>query len=223
MRPWHWAIWARTGTLPARVRVVGTYVKARVGEGFPFELISGNHESLDVNDGDINDFSACLPNQIPGIVGTYGARVLHGPATGQSVGSGDQRLPDSDLRGWKVGVCHRRRALQLGLGGDRQRTREGRPMDCRGLARALPVGGYLPLPGQQGLLQPAAGKEGRPRPSRARTRIHAYSSVAHRRHRLWDSRRWHVGSQLRGGFGWCLHARSRNRLRHCRHRRYSAA
>ena len=49
-----------------------TYVKARLGEGFPFELISGNHESLDVNDGDINDFSACLPNQIPGIVGTYG-------------------------------------------------------------------------------------------------------------------------------------------------------
>lgn len=48
------------------------YVKARVGEGFPFELISGNHESLDVNDGDINDFSACLPNQVPGIVGTYG-------------------------------------------------------------------------------------------------------------------------------------------------------
>lgn len=48
------------------------YVKARVGEGFPFQLISGNHESLDVNDGDINDFSACLPNQVPRVVGTYG-------------------------------------------------------------------------------------------------------------------------------------------------------
>ncbi|MFZ1287810.1 MAG: PKD domain-containing protein [Candidatus Phosphoribacter sp.] len=48
------------------------YVKARVGEGFPFQLISGNHESLDVHDGDINNFSACLPNQIPGVVGTYG-------------------------------------------------------------------------------------------------------------------------------------------------------
>ena len=43
-----------------------------MGEGFPFELIAGNHESLDVNDGQINDFSACLPNQIPGVVGTYG-------------------------------------------------------------------------------------------------------------------------------------------------------
>ena len=48
------------------------YVKQRVGAGFPFELTSGNHESLDVDDGQINDFSACLPNQVPGVVGTYG-------------------------------------------------------------------------------------------------------------------------------------------------------
>lgn len=48
------------------------FVKAQVGEGFPFQLISGNHESLDVSDGAINNFSACLPNQIPGVVGTYG-------------------------------------------------------------------------------------------------------------------------------------------------------
>jgi PKD repeat protein len=48
------------------------FVKQRVGEGFPFQLVSGNHESLDVNDGEINNFSACLPNQIPGVVGTYG-------------------------------------------------------------------------------------------------------------------------------------------------------
>jgi PKD repeat protein len=48
------------------------FVKRHVGEGFPFQLISGNHESEDVRDGQINNFSACLPNQIPGIVGTYG-------------------------------------------------------------------------------------------------------------------------------------------------------
>jgi PKD repeat protein len=47
------------------------YVVARVGAGFPFELLAGNHES-DGLDGHINDFSACLPNQLPGIVGTYG-------------------------------------------------------------------------------------------------------------------------------------------------------
>lgn len=48
------------------------YVKQSTGEGFPFELLSGNHDSLDVHDGDINDFSSCLPNQLPGIIGTYG-------------------------------------------------------------------------------------------------------------------------------------------------------
>jgi len=48
------------------------FVKARVGEGFPFQLISGNHESLDQADGAINNYSACLPNQIPGVTGTYG-------------------------------------------------------------------------------------------------------------------------------------------------------
>jgi PKD repeat protein len=46
-------------------------VTARVGAGFPFELLAGNHESNGMN-GSINDFSACLPNQLPGLVGTYG-------------------------------------------------------------------------------------------------------------------------------------------------------
>ena len=48
------------------------YVTQRVGDGFPFQLLSGNHESEDNNNGDINDFSACLPNQVPGISGIYG-------------------------------------------------------------------------------------------------------------------------------------------------------
>jgi PKD repeat protein len=43
----------------------------RVGTGFPFELLAGNHESNGQN-GNINDFSACLPNQLPGLVGVYG-------------------------------------------------------------------------------------------------------------------------------------------------------
>jgi hypothetical protein len=47
------------------------FVKANVGEKFPFELLAGNHESNGQN-GSINDFSACLPNQLPGVVGTYG-------------------------------------------------------------------------------------------------------------------------------------------------------
>lgn len=47
------------------------YVTQTVGAGFPFELVSGNHESNGQN-GNINDFSACLPNQLPGAIGTYG-------------------------------------------------------------------------------------------------------------------------------------------------------
>jgi len=47
------------------------FVTSRVGTGYPFELLSGNHESNGQN-GNINDFSACLPNQLPGVVGTYG-------------------------------------------------------------------------------------------------------------------------------------------------------
>ena len=46
-------------------------VTSRVGAGFPFEIIAGNHESNGLN-GNINDFTACLPNQLPGVVGTYG-------------------------------------------------------------------------------------------------------------------------------------------------------
>jgi PKD repeat protein len=47
------------------------FVTSRMGAGYPFELISGNHESNGQN-GNINDFSACLPNQLQGVVGTYG-------------------------------------------------------------------------------------------------------------------------------------------------------
>ena len=47
------------------------FVHSHVGNGFPYELLSGNHESNGQN-GNINDFSACLPNQLPGVVGTYG-------------------------------------------------------------------------------------------------------------------------------------------------------
>jgi hypothetical protein len=47
------------------------FVTNGVGVGYPFELVAGNHESNGLN-GNINDFSACLPNQLPGVVGTYG-------------------------------------------------------------------------------------------------------------------------------------------------------
>jgi len=46
-------------------------VTSRVGTGFPFELLAGNHES-DGQNGNIADFAACLPNRLPGLVGAYG-------------------------------------------------------------------------------------------------------------------------------------------------------
>src|SRR4030095_5407562 len=46
-------------------------VTSHVGGGYPFEVLAGNHESNGEN-GHINDFASCLPNQLPGVIGTYG-------------------------------------------------------------------------------------------------------------------------------------------------------
>jgi hypothetical protein len=48
-----------------------SYVKSHVGSTLPFELVSGNHESNGL-DGQIENFASCLPNRLPGLVGTYG-------------------------------------------------------------------------------------------------------------------------------------------------------
>ena len=47
------------------------FVTRRVGARHPFELVSGNHESNGEN-GNIERFARCLPNRLPGLVGTYG-------------------------------------------------------------------------------------------------------------------------------------------------------
>ena len=47
------------------------FVSQRVGANHPFELVSGNHES-DGENGDIERFARCMPNRLPGLVGTYG-------------------------------------------------------------------------------------------------------------------------------------------------------
>lgn len=45
-------------------------VRSIVGPDLPFQLLAGNHESDGLN-GDIRNFAACLPNMLPGLVGTY--------------------------------------------------------------------------------------------------------------------------------------------------------
>ncbi len=48
-----------------------SFVTRHLGPDIPFELLSGNHESNDVN-GSIDAFARCLPNRLDGLVGTYG-------------------------------------------------------------------------------------------------------------------------------------------------------
>jgi hypothetical protein len=47
------------------------YVKAHVGANFPFEVLAGNHED-NGPDGLIENFAACLPDQLGNISGEYG-------------------------------------------------------------------------------------------------------------------------------------------------------
>ncbi|WP_253905095.1 metallophosphoesterase [Arthrobacter sp. H14] len=46
-------------------------VTSAVGQDFPFQLLAGDHES-DGDDGHIDAFTGCLPNQLPGLEGDYG-------------------------------------------------------------------------------------------------------------------------------------------------------
>lgn len=46
------------------------FVLSHTGGQFPFQLVSGNHESNGKN-GSIDNFASCLPYQLPGAVGSY--------------------------------------------------------------------------------------------------------------------------------------------------------
>ena len=47
------------------------FVKASVGQTYPFELLSGNHEDV-VRDGQINNYAQCLPHRLTALTGLYG-------------------------------------------------------------------------------------------------------------------------------------------------------
>ncbi|HYT38682.1 MAG TPA: metallophosphoesterase, partial [Acidimicrobiia bacterium] len=47
------------------------FVKARVGAGYPFEIVSGNHED-NGPDGLVTNFAACLPDRVGNASGRYG-------------------------------------------------------------------------------------------------------------------------------------------------------
>lgn len=48
-------------------------VTGKLGTGFPYQVVTGNHES-DGRDGDIENIVRCLPNKLPGLQGTYGTQ-----------------------------------------------------------------------------------------------------------------------------------------------------
>ncbi|MET4097347.1 metallophosphoesterase [Arthrobacter sp. UYCu712] len=48
-------------------------VTGKLGGDFPYQLITGNHES-NGEDGDIEKYVRCLPNKLPGLEGTYGTQ-----------------------------------------------------------------------------------------------------------------------------------------------------
>jgi hypothetical protein len=48
-------------------------VTGALGTDFPYQLITGNHES-DGRDGEIEKFVRCLPNKLPGLQGAYGTQ-----------------------------------------------------------------------------------------------------------------------------------------------------
>lgn len=66
----HFAIGDLSYGDPGDERAWCEFVERRVGEAFPYELVAGNHESKG-DDGSIDEFAACLPNRVPGMVGTY--------------------------------------------------------------------------------------------------------------------------------------------------------
>ncbi|MET3922565.1 metallophosphoesterase [Arthrobacter sp. UYEF20] len=48
-------------------------VTGKLGTEFPYQLVTGNHES-DGREGDIQNFVRCLPNKLPGLQGEYGTQ-----------------------------------------------------------------------------------------------------------------------------------------------------
>jgi hypothetical protein len=57
------------------------FVKASVGQNYPFELLAGNHEDV-VRDGQINNYVQCLPHRLTPLTGLYGKEYYYDyPAT----------------------------------------------------------------------------------------------------------------------------------------------
>ena len=174
-------------------------VTGRLGEDFPYQLVTGNHES-DGHDGDIEKYVQCLPNKLPGLQGEYGT-------SGGSMSpsrillSGSFWFPPASTSGagsrWTT-----RRAASAGAGPPTPSTRPNRrrSLDRGGHAHPLPQRRQLRLPGGQEFTNMLIEKEVGPGPVRPRPRLPADASAGH-------------GRQLRGTRSRQLHLRLPGRYR----------
>ena len=91
------------------------FVTQRVGADHPFELVSGNHESNGEN-GDIDRFARCLPNRLPGLVGTYGRQWYVDQPADPPAGAGRDDLAGARLRARLRGPTPRAHPTTTGCG-----------------------------------------------------------------------------------------------------------
>ena len=157
------------------------FVTSRVGAGFPFELLSGNHESGGLN-GRINDFAACLPNQIPGVIGTYRQYSTSTPAVDPLVRF---ILISPDLNSLAGSGNYTGRLLRAISGppprstAPARRVSPGSSSPCTSLLTSSP----WELEIRSGPHQPADHQEGRPGPYRARAPLQRTNQLGYlRRH-----------------------------------------
>ncbi len=116
-------------------------VTSRVGAGFPFELLSGNHESSGTLNGNINDFSACLPNQLPGLVGTYGRQYYVDVPQQNPLVRFVMISPNLPVPRRHVELRRRHAPLQLDREHHRRRPHQEHPVGRGRHAQALPEHG----------------------------------------------------------------------------------
>ena len=118
------------------------FVTRRVGAEHPFELVSGNHESNGEN-GDIERFARCLPNRLPGLVGSYGRQWYVDQPAAAPARAGRDDLAGARLRPRRVVLRRGHPAPRLAAGGGHRGARGRHPVGRRRHAQAVPVGRQL--------------------------------------------------------------------------------
>ena len=152
------------------------FVKARVGDEVPLRARVGQPREERQN-GNINDFSACLPNQLPGVVGTYGRQYYVdvpqvNPLVRFVMISPNLVFPDGGRTNYPAGSA-RYNWTATAIDGARSANI---PWVVVGMHKpCLSMGEYACDPGAD-LMNMLISQEGRPRPVRPRAPLPAHRS-----------------------------------------------